>query len=271
MPLNVLSFNLRCAGAADGANAWEARRSLALERIRAADPDLIGLQECEDNHQAAFVRQNLPDYAFYGVHRSADPGSGLEMTPVLYRLSAYRLLEQGCFWLSAAPALPGSRDWGAAFARTVVWVRLQQTRAPFAELVFFNTHFDYATALARLRSAQLLQRQMAGLAQGKPCLLTGDFNAAKDSGAYRALCTPRRPGRPVPFLHDALRQAGVSGPTFHDFARLAPRAAADAGPNEIDWILASAHFTCPAAVIDHTHQGEVWPSDHYPLSARLEF
>ncbi len=258
MRIKLMSFNLRCAGAPDGVNNWEARRSLVIERIRAFDPDLIGLQECEDNQQAVFIRQALPDYGFFGVHRSADPRSGLEMTPALYRRSAFELVEQGNFWLSAAPETPGSLDWGAVFARTVCWLRLRTLQAPRHALVFFNTHFDYAASLARLRSAQLLRRRMHSIAGGSPFLLSGDFNAGKQSGAHSALLGSD--------LQDALDAAGVRGATFHDFGRLA---GAERAPNEIDWIAVSRHFSVLSAMIDRTRRGEVWPSDHYPLGAVL--
>ena len=258
MTIRVLSFNIRCAAAQDGPQSWEARRGLVIERIRAFNPDLIGMQECEDNAQAEFVRQNLPDYAIFGVRRSADPGPGREMAPVLYRQSAFERLDQGVFWLSRTPEKPGSLDWGAVFPRTVTWVRLRPIAEHDAVLTFFNTHFDYATSLARLRSAQLLNRRMAQIAPTGLRLLSGDFNAGKDSSAYAALAAGG--------LMDPLHAAGVSGATFHDFGRLLN---APAGPNEIDWIFVSPLLTVSQAVIDRSQSGDVWPSDHFPVGVEV--
>ena len=254
MTIRLLSFNIRCSAAQDGPNRWEARRGLVVERIRAFDPDLIGMQECEDNAQAEFIRASLPDYGFLGVRRSSNPGPGLEMMPVLYRLAAFDLLDQGVFWLSKTPDVPGSLDWKAVFPRTVLWQRLRQKPSGF-EFVFFNTHFDYASPQAQLRSAELLHQRMQTIAGGAPCLLTGDFNASKTSPPYTRLTAGS-------FLRDAVRQLGVSGTTFHDFGRQADQ---PGGPNEIDWILAAPQFTPILASIDRTHPAEVWPSDHYPV------
>ena len=71
--LRVMSCNLRYGLAADGDNRWERRRHLALARIRAFLPDLLGLQECRDDDQAACIRAGLADCQFLGVHRQG-PG-----------------------------------------------------------------------------------------------------------------------------------------------------------------------------------------------------
>lgn len=258
MMIRLLSFNIRCAAAQDGPNRWDERRSLVIERIRAFDPDLIGMQECEDNAQAEYIRSSLPDYGFLGVRRSSSPGPGLEMAPILYRLAAFDLRDQGVFWLSKTPETPGSLDWKAVFPRTVTWQRLQSKTG--LELVFFNTHFDYASPQAQLHSAELLRQRMQQIAGSTPCLLTGDFNAGKTSPPYRHLTSGD-------FLQDALKQLGVSEATFHDFGKIS---AQQRGPHEIDWVLVSREFTPTQALIDRNRWPDVWPSDHYPVGVTLD-
>ena len=51
---------------------------------------------------------------------------------------------------------------------------------------------------------------------------------------------------------------------FHRFGQAAP-------PTAIDWILAPAHFRVQDAWIDRARQGELYPSDHYPLVAVLDW
>jgi endonuclease/exonuclease/phosphatase family metal-dependent hydrolase len=79
--IRVMSFNIRYGLANDGDNHWHNRKELALDRIRAFAPDLLGLQECRDDHQAEFVRANLPDHHFYGIHRGGPGDTALEMAP----------------------------------------------------------------------------------------------------------------------------------------------------------------------------------------------
>ena len=83
--LRVMSCNLRYGLAADGDNRWERRRHLALARIRAFAPDLLGLQECRDDDQAACIRAGLADCQMLGVHRLGPGDTALEMAPLVFR------------------------------------------------------------------------------------------------------------------------------------------------------------------------------------------
>lgn len=256
--IRVMSFNIRYGLANDGENHWHNRRHLALARIHAFGPDLLGLQECRDDAQADFVRSSLPDYRFFGVHRQGPGDTALEMAPLLYRRAAFELLDSGCFWLSETPEVSGSRSWDSAYPRTVSWARLA-SRSSGAELTCINTHFDYEPA-AIAGDARCLRRWLGSLPRHTPLILTGDFNAGKESDAYRLLTGDGR-------LFDAFRQVhppGEDEATFHAFGRLEERAA-------IDWILVSGHFRVVDAGIDRSHEGRLFPSDHYPITAVLDW
>jgi endonuclease/exonuclease/phosphatase family metal-dependent hydrolase len=258
LPLKVMSFNIRTAAAPDGDQAWPRRKHLVIERIRAFDPDLLGLQECREDDQAAFVRGELADYEFVGVPRQGEGDSALEMAPLLYRRAAFEEIGRGHFWLSATPQEPGTRSWGAAYPRTATWVKLRPRAGEAGPLVFLNTHVDYAGS-APEASAALLQawlRKAGNCAAGDCALIvTGDFNADRASPAYRTLTDGG-------MLADALREAGATSGSFHDFGR-AERLEA------IDWILASAHFRVVEAGVDTFRRDDLYPSDHFPVAARL--
>jgi endonuclease/exonuclease/phosphatase family metal-dependent hydrolase len=257
--IRVMSFNIRYGLAADGDNHWHNRKRLALERIQAFAPDLLGLQECRDDEQADFVRSHLPDYHFFGVHRQGPGDTALEMAPLLFRRSAFALLDSGCFWLSETPAIPGSMSWGSAYPRTVSWARLA-CRSTGAPLIYVNTHFDYEPS-AIDGDGRCLRHWLDQVGLHTPFIVTGDFNADKASAAYRLLTTGDNP------LRDAFRQAhpqGTDETTFHAFGR-------PEEPSAIDWILVSDHFRVLAAQIDRTHEGHLFPSDHYPLTVVLDW
>ncbi|MHB8149130.1 MAG: endonuclease/exonuclease/phosphatase family protein [Desulfobulbia bacterium] len=259
--IKVMSFNIRVGLADDGENHWECRKSFALERIHAFGPDLLGLQECLDTEQAEFVRTRLPDYHFFGVHRGGPGGTALEMAPLLFRRSSFRLLDTGCFWLSETPEIPGSMSWQSNYPRTVSWARLS-CRLTGSVLTSINTHFDYEpTAIEG--DARLLRQWLDQIRQDTALIVTGDFNADKDSNAYRLLTGDGT-------LIDALRQVLPHGPngedeaTFHAYGLQEEMAA-------IDWILVSGHFRVLAAQIDRSRQGNLFPSDHYPITAVLDW
>ena len=256
--IKVMSFNIRYGLANDGENHWHYRKHLALARIRAFAPDLLGLQECRDDEQADFIRNHLPDYQFFGIHRGGPGDTALEMAPLLLRREAFTLIDCGCFWLSETPESPGSMSWDSAYPRTVSWARLA-CRETETALTFINTHFDYEpTAIDG--GAQCLRQWLDQNCQQNPLIVTGDFNAGKNSSAYHLLT-----GNGT--LIDTFRQIHPARPeaaTFHAFGRSEEMA-------PIDWILVSGHFCILDAQIDCFHRGNLFPSDHYPLTAVLDW
>ncbi len=254
--IKVMSFNIRYGLANDGENHWNKRKALALARIHAFEPDLLGLQECRDDAQADFVRSSLPDYHFLGIHRQGPGDTALEMAPLLFRKAAFRLLDSGCFWLSETPDVAGSKSWNSEYPRTVSWASLAcQPAGPV--LTYVNTHFDYIpTAIDG--GARCLHQWLDQISRETPLIVTGDFNANKDSDAYRLLTDDE-------MLIDAFRQVHSNADdeaTFHAFGRQEEMA-------PIDWILISDHFQVVDAQIDRFRQGSLFPSDHYPLTAVL--
>jgi endonuclease/exonuclease/phosphatase family metal-dependent hydrolase len=255
--IRVMTFNIRYGQGDTGRHRWPRRRALVIARIRAFDPDLLGLQECSDDSQARYVRRLLNEWRFEGV-RSADPDCPIEMAPALYKRSAFERLDAGHFWLSETPAVPGSRSWDSAFARVATWVKLlhRETGRP---LVFLNTHVDYAPQ-ALQASADILHRWIDQTSRQFPLIVTGDFNADANSSIYRRLVCKDA-------LFDVYRgvhQSAPSAGTFHDYGQLEE-------PQPIDWILASRDFAAVDAQVDRYREENRFPSDHYPLTAILRW
>jgi len=248
--IKVMSFNIRMGLADDGINHWRYRRSLALGRINAFEPDLLGMQECcDDEAQGGFLKQHLSRYEFYGVQRGGNSGSAMEMAPALVKKSSFKLLERGFFWLSETPEQAGGLKWDALFPRTCLWFRLWHRKA-HRELIFLNTHFDDQPA-AMIESAKLLYAWLLKNAD-TPLIVSGDFNADKQSETYRMLTS---------ILLDSHQN---DENTFHDYGKI------DTG-FPIDWILVSTHFQIKGSRIDCYHDNDVYPSDHYPLRATLDW
>jgi endonuclease/exonuclease/phosphatase family metal-dependent hydrolase len=254
--IRVLSFNLRTAAADDGENRWEARRELAIERIRAARPDLAGLQEVHAELQLPDLAAGLPEFSLLGTERGGPGAAGREISAVLVCSAVFEVLSLRHFWLSKTPDEPGSRSWSSAYVRTAEFVHLRR-RSDGQELIFANTHLDYIPWACR-EGARLLRRELEKLPESLPVILTGDFNAGKRSAAYRGL---RGENGPRP-LQDALRSLPHEG-TFHAFGGLPL-------PQSIDWILASPDLEVREAGVDRTSRPPLYPSDHYPLWAVFE-
>ncbi len=255
--IRVMSFNIRYGAADDGKNRWDHRKELAIARIRAFDPDLLGVQECQDDGQAEYLQSQLSAYQFQGARSEGDGWAG-EMAPLLFKRPSFQEISRGHFWLSDTPDVVGSKSWDSAFARSATWAELRHKRSG-RSVVFLNTHFDYQRQAIE-ESAKLLQQWIEGVVWKDPVIVTGDFNTNEDGPAYERLA-----GSGV--LFDVSRQVPSGrnrAGTYHGYGT-------SEEPAPIDWILASEHFEAVAADVDTYHQGGLFPSDHYPVTAVLRW
>jgi len=261
----VMSFNIRYGAANDGANSWPHRRELVRRTIASHQPAIFGVQECLWD-QAVELRQQFPDYRFTGAGRNDGEQAG-EMCALFVSRSRYRVLDQGVFWLSQTPDVPGSKGWDAALPRITTWVKLQDLRCVPETLFVFNTHFDHAGSYARQESAKLLRDRLARIAGEAPVILMGDFNdpAGDPTPSYGVLVGgDKRNGL---LLYDTWSQASreqrMQGEgTFHGFSGEAIR-------GRIDWILTSGGLPVIDAGIDRLGYDGRYPSDHFPVWATL--
>ena len=184
--LKVGTYNIRYQHGDDGKpNDWEKRKADMVELIRKLDMDAFGLQEvCPE--QMAYLKNNLPQYAFVGEHRNADRVSG-EASPVFFRKDRFEAIKNGTFWLSETPDVPGVKGWGAACPRVCSWAWLKDRRTGKA-FCFANTHTDHVSALARKEGMLLIIRRMHEFApSGTPVVFTGDHNCRENEEPSKAV------------------------------------------------------------------------------------
>lgn len=251
--LRLMSFNILTASARHSVHGWERRKDRVVETIRSFQPDLLGLQECRQDEQAAYLQKNLPEYAWLGAPRGGESESALEMAPLLYRREAFALLDAGHLWLSRTPEVSGSLSWGASLPRTLTWAKLKPLQGG-RTLLFANTHFDHENARARLESARQVRHFLVKFAGECSLALAGDFNALKGEPPYRHLTVPGA-GK-APLLKDACPDCPG---TFHAFEALDP-------PLAIDWILVSGDVQVLEALVLQD-SGGAFASDHAALGA----
>jgi endonuclease/exonuclease/phosphatase family metal-dependent hydrolase len=256
----LMSFNIRTSSANDGDNSWTRRAPLVLEVIRSNRPDVLGVQEAETG-QVAFLRAGLPGYAVVTRSREPEASTG-EAVPIFFDAARWQLAskDSGTFWLSDTPDVPGSRSWGNNLPRIVTWVRLVN-RETGKGLYVFNLHLDHESEVSRQKSAELVASAVRQRQHPDPVVVLGDFNAEPGSVVVATL-RDGAPGLADSFVHSS-SGADPKG-TFHDFNgnRSGPR---------IDYILTSADLAVLEAEIVHTAADGFYPSDHFPVRARVEF
>ena len=255
--LDVMTFNLRYASTSRP-NAWPDRRPVMRELIERQRPDVIGTQEGV-YHQLMDMAADLPGYAWIGLGREG--GSRGEFMAVFYRTDRLTPLAFDHYWLSDTPAVVGSRSWGNRIPRMVTWVRFRDQRTA-REFVFINTHFDHESQPAREKSSELVAERAREWGDTVPVVLLGDFNA--DAGANRAYDLLTTGAGSFTDSWRALNLPDTLG-TFHDFKGLAEARRR----RRIDWILTRGPVTALSSEIVTYERGGQYPSDHFPVAARL--
>lgn len=277
-----MTFNVRYGTADDKEDRWEKRRGLFMDVIRQNDPDVIGLQEAL-RFQIDEIRKEFPAYAEVGVGRDDGKTKG-EYSAVLFRSSRLSLAtgeSSGTFWLSDTPEKVASKTWGNGITRICTWARLRE--ADGRDFVIFNCHLDHQSDASRRKSVELIASRMLRYAPGGPVILTGDFNCGEPSLAIQFLNgrSPTAGGGGVQGwegLIDTFRAVhpdDANVRTFHAFKGVSDTTGKD-GPQDaltakIDYIFVDKdHWRVLDAAIDRTSRDGRYPSDHFPVVARVQ-
>ncbi len=269
--VSVLSFNIRYDTPVDGPNRWPHRKELVRSVIETSAADFVGLQEVTPM-QWDYLRRVFADkYGGLIRTREKNPAVG-EAVPLLYRLDRWELdpSEQGTFWLSETPDVPGSGSWETACVRITTWGRFIERKTGRAVYVF-NTHLDHRSEEARYQGARLIRWRIEQRRHDDPVLLMGDFNVGESGEPIRLLLdnsseakSKNKAGR---LLVDTFRQAHPEAKdvgTFHGFD-------GQPSPAKIDYLFASPPCRVEEATIIRTHENGRYPSDHFPISAKVRF
>jgi endonuclease/exonuclease/phosphatase family metal-dependent hydrolase len=266
--LAVMSFNIRRGTAQDGRNHWIHRRNLVREVLNQYRPDVLGLQEALD-FQISEIRAMLPGYECIGIGSQGE-SKGLH-NAIFYDAGLFVLSEEGTFWLSDTPDIPGSKGWGNIIPRICTWARLvdKESRQAF---YFYNAHLDHISQRSRKKSVISLIQRINARPFSDPIVLAGDFNASEKSAPIRYLkgripLTIKRKVKvpnPTPLMDTfRVRYPGKRNtPTYHGFRRRFFRF-------KLDYIFVSSSVRVVDAEIIQLRRDRRYPSDHFPLLAHI--
>jgi endonuclease/exonuclease/phosphatase family metal-dependent hydrolase len=255
-PVTVMSFNIRYGTAKDGENEWGRRKEMLFDVVRTQEADIIGLQEALD-FQIDEITAAVPAYATVGVGRDDGRARG-EFAAILFRKNRFRVAEAGTFWFSDTPTVPASKGWGNNITRICTWARLvdRDGRAFYV----FNVHLDHQSQPSRERSTQLLRERIEARAvAADPVVITGDFNVGEKNPALATLRGP--------FL-DTFRVLHADEQTVGTFTGF--KFGNTAG-EKIDYVLVQPGTEVMHADIIRSSREQRYPSDHFPVVARVRF
>lgn len=254
--VKVISFNIRYGKADDGSNSWNYRKDILFDFIKKENVDFLGLQEAM-MFQIEEILKNCPGYQYVGRTREADGVSG-EATPILYKESAYDLMEEGSLWLSESPGVPASKSWDSALPRIFTWARFRRKK-DLKNLIVYNTHFDHLGEQARLQSSKVITDHMYQHFRNSDIILLGDFNALEESAPIRYLT-----GNTTMPLQDAYRglhpKREERDMTFYGWNEHK-----EGTGKRIDYVFYTGSAVPHEAYVSNYHVDLHYPSDHMPV------
>jgi endonuclease/exonuclease/phosphatase family metal-dependent hydrolase len=250
--LNVASFNLRMDTPADGKNAWANRKEMVKGLIGFHDLDVIGTQE-GFKHQLDGILE-LEGYAYVGAGRDDGKDAG-EHSAILYKKDRFKLLDNGDFWFSETPGVPG-KGWDATCCNRICsWAKFQDKLSE-KEFFVFNSHYDHEGKAARKNSSLLLLKMIEQIAGDNPVFATGDFNATPDDEPIQTIYNSAKLNDS--YLVTRKPPYGTEG-TFNAFQLDAPM------KNRIDYIWVTPGITVKKYGALNDMQYGRFPSDHFPV------
>ncbi len=269
LELRAMSFNIRYGTADDGENHWKNRRQMVFEVLRNHKSDVVGLQEAL-RFQLEEILTAVPGYGMVGVGRDDGDKEG-EYCAILYDRARFDVNESTTFWLSDTPEVPNSITWGNAYTRICTWSRFVDKKSGKAFYIY-NLHLDHVSQPSREKSAVLLAQRIRQRKHHDPFVVAGDFNVGEENPVIKYLRGETVnvghdsdvPANPVPLV-DTFRvlhrnASGVG--TFNEFK-------GNRDGEKIDYVLAPSATKVLEAQILHDNINGRYPSDHFPVTARL--
>ncbi len=199
VPMQLCSFNIRFCNPSDplkdGDYSWEYRIPAVDAFLSGVAPDVVALQEPRGNQLTYLIGKHAGIYEIYAPSRNtgADPpAANHESCALFVKKSRFAILDKGCFWMSASPALAGSTIYPETDPRMCSWAHLAD-RLSGHTFWLFNAHMALNASVRRQECPILLSeiRSLTGVQDLKnarePIIVCGDLNTSLESGDLAAL------------------------------------------------------------------------------------
>ena len=250
--LTLVSFNVRYGTPGDGENKWKSRRGKVFAIFQRYKEGIIGVQEALPN-QINEILKAVPDLRVIARSRMADETKG-EATAIFYNRALWKPESEETYWLSDTPDVAGSTTWGNTLPRITTEV-VFKNRKTGKKVRIINTHLDHRSQPARIKSTELMLNRVEQVNDDIPTFMIGDFNAHPDNELVAEITKT---------FKDSYSGGKFDGCTFHSW---------HGGSNcpRIDYIFYQEdRVKIMESGIDRFKRGRYYPSDHYPIYAKVK-
>ena len=240
-----------------GTHRWWKRAQYYLENIKTVAPDILGAQEVQAG-QYEFLTEHLVGYGSVVAYRDKK-GARSESCPIFYNEKRFELLDSGTFWLSDTPDQMSKYEESDEY-RITTFVKLKD-KSTGITIAVYNTHPDWTSVEARIKQLSVTAERAKASGADKIVIL-GDLNSERTlPGGNEGLAPIEN------FLKDSKTFAGMQdyGATFNGYD-MDPD-----GPMGLDYIFLPEDTTVLAVGKVDKVYGGVYPSDHYPIWAKVKF
>ncbi len=262
----VGTYNLRNDNNKEDAkngNGWQQRYPVITSLLRFHGFDIFGTQEGL-HHQLENLKDSLLGFDYIGVGRDDGKQAG-EYSAIFYDTRKFKVTQQGNFWLSETEDRP-NKGWDAVLPRICSLGLFREIKTGYT-FYMFNLHMDHVGVKARAESAKLILKKIKDMTNGRPVILTGDFNVDQTSESYQLLATSG-------VLFDAYETTKLRYALTGSFNGFKPNLATN---SRIDHIFLTKDFTVQRyGILDDTYRSKDgdtgvarMPSDHFPVMAEV--
>ncbi|MBR2441107.1 MAG: endonuclease/exonuclease/phosphatase family protein [Lentisphaeria bacterium] len=258
----VLSCNVRASTMANdkGPASWKVRRKLCMNVIAGKSPDIFCLQECSAEQFEDFCNFFNKDFDVFWINPY--PDFDAPENAIFYRKGIFKVITYGGYHLNRTPHIANASCFGDGCNRVVNYIVFENTEKKRFRLV--NTHLSVAPSSA-LPQAKMLLEDANTWNKDLVQILTGDMNNDVKTRVMQLILSE--------FRDSHAEATGIVEERFtcHDFLgenyKGNPAYPFD---GKIDWILLKGNILCSKSEMIMTHEGDIYPSDHYFIAAELD-
>jgi len=269
--INILTFNILWDKLKEGPTQWTFRKQSMVNLIKRHRPDVIGIQEGFISQTEYIVAET--GYAYFGwgtddgKSHLDNPGKRQSLNPIVYDQKRLTVLEKGVFWYADQPGAPGMFAGEDKHSRNCVWGKFKESGRKGRTFYVFNTHFSLKDDM-RQKQALLLKSKIKEIAgESAEVIVTGDFNSDPIRDQSYSMLTDTKAEMT---LADSKKicSTPASGPSFTGSGLIVN---VRKKGTEIDHIFVRNIKSSTAYKVINDHEGDVYPSDHFPVMAVLKF
>ena len=263
----LMSSNVRFISSDDtGDRAWENRRSAYYKMLNTMSPDIVGLQEAEQQH-VKDILENCDDYSYVGYGRKSGKdilyqfstmeqllgNKHSESTTILYKTDKFTKHSQGWFCHSDQPDKAGSYFAGTEDKqpRISTWVILTH-KDTGKKFFYLNSHTCLYDEPMQMEIKLIRDKVKELNTENLPVVLSADWNLEEDDSWMTPITSVYQSARKTAPVSD-------NSCTFHWWGTQ---------ERQIDHIFYSGLECFEFHTVDRKWN-DLYISDHYPIYAKF--